>query len=192
MHLIKLIFKFHIKIKINNIDQLSPLHLLCMAGSILFFMYHFKSHPPFSLWSRFFLFFSCMVPFSTFCSIYHILITCLFDCLYCHLCVPWTQLSNRVPQCLFYSSDNSLCREHCQSCSHSTILWMDEWVSEKIIRLKLPDKNYHLVLLRILWSCVEPQAWIRSCAILLTILKGAQRWKSTSWTSSGCRTNPLC
>ena len=54
-------------------------------------------------------------------SIIYGLITCLFDCLYCHLCVPRTQLSNRVPQCLFYSSDNSLCRAHCQSCSHSTI-----------------------------------------------------------------------
>ena len=126
------------------------------------------------------------------CIMYHILITCLFDCLYCHLCVPRTQLSNRVPQCLFYSSDNSLCQAHCQSCSHSTIWWTDEWMSEKLIRLKLLDKNYHLVLLHILWSCMEPQAWIRSCAILLTVLKGTQRWKSTLWTSSGCRTNPLC
>lgn len=52
------------------------------------------------------------------CSIYHILITCLFDCLYCYLSVPWTQLSNRVPLCLFCSSDNSLCQAHCQSCGH--------------------------------------------------------------------------
>ena len=86
------------------------------------------------------------------CSIYHILSTCIFDCLYCHLCAPWTQLSNRVPQCLFYSSYNCLCRAHCQPCSHSTIWWMDEWMSKKIIRLKLLDKNYYLVLLHILWS----------------------------------------
>lgn len=68
------------------------------------------------------------------CSIYHILITCLFDCLYCYLSVPWTQLSNRVPPCLFCSSDNSLCQARGQSCSHSTIWGMDGWMSEKIMK----------------------------------------------------------